>query len=64
MAKRGIHCYMGFKGTLAHTEEDIRLTADAVAGALGVIKSGVDAGDVDGLLESDLKKDPFRRLVR
>ncbi len=64
MAKRGIHCYMGFKGTLAHTEEDIRLTADAVAGALGVIKSGIDAGDVDSLLESDLKKDPFRRLVR
>ena len=64
MAKRGVHCAMGFKGTLAHTEEDIRLTAEAVAEALGVIKSGLDAGNVDDLLECDLKKDPFRRLVR
>ncbi len=64
MAKRGVHCAMGFKGTLAHTEEDISLTAEAVAEALGVIKSGLDAGNVDDLLECDLKKDPFRRLVR
>ncbi len=64
MARRGVHCAMGFKGTLAHTEEDIRLTAEAVAEALGVIKSGLDAGNVDDLLECDLKKDPFRRLVR
>ena len=64
MTKRGVHCAMGFKGTLAHTEEDVRLTAEAVAETLGVIKSGLDAGDVDSLLECDLKKDPFRRLVR
>ena len=64
MSKRGIHCYMGFKGTLAHTDEDIRITGQAVLETLAVIKSGLDAGDVDRLLESDIKKEPFRRLVR
>ena len=64
MARQGIHCYMGFKATLAHTEEDIQQTAAAATEALGVIKSGLDAGDVDSLLACDLKRDPFRRLVR
>ncbi|MCZ6676902.1 MAG: aminotransferase class III-fold pyridoxal phosphate-dependent enzyme [Candidatus Poribacteria bacterium] len=64
MSRRGIHCYMGFRPTLAHTDEDIRLTADVTAEALAVIKSGLDAGDVDSLLECDIKKEPFRRLVR
>jgi glutamate-1-semialdehyde 2,1-aminomutase len=64
MARRGVHCYMGFKGTLAHTKEDIRLTAEIATEVLGVIKSGLDAGNLDSLLDCDSKKDPFRRLVR
>ena len=64
MSKRGIHCYMGFKGTLAHTDEDIRITGEAVLETLAVIKSGLDSGDVDSLLECDIKKEPFRRIVR
>ncbi len=64
MAKRGVHLSMGFKPTLAHTEEDIRLTAEAATEALTVIKSGLETGDVEGLLAGDTKKEPFRRLVR
>jgi glutamate-1-semialdehyde 2,1-aminomutase len=64
MARRGIHTYMGFKATLAHTEEDIRQTAVAATEALSLIKMGLDKGTIDDLLQSDLKKEPFRRLVR
>jgi glutamate-1-semialdehyde 2,1-aminomutase len=64
MAKRGIHGYMSFKPTLAHTDEDIRLTAAAVTETLAVIKAGLDSGNVERLLECEVKKEPFRRLVR
>ena len=64
MAKRGVHCYMGFKATLAHTEEDIRHTAIAATEALSIIKAGLARDNLDELLEADLKKEPFRRLVR
>ena len=64
MARRHIHTYMGFKATLAHTEEDIRLTGKAAAEAFSIIKSGLDSGDLDGLLACDIKREPFRRLVR
>lgn len=64
MAKRGIHCNMGFKATLAHTDTDIQETGRIATEALAIVKSGLDKGDVDSLLQSDLKKEPFRRLVR
>jgi len=64
MARRGIHCNMGFKATLAHTEADIQETARIATEALAIVKSGLDTGDLDKLLQSDLKKEPFRRLVR
>jgi glutamate-1-semialdehyde aminotransferase len=64
MARRGLHCTTHFYLNLAHTEDDIRLTAEAVAEALGVIKRGLDAGDLDSLLDCDIKREPFRRLVR
>lgn len=64
MARRGIHCNMSFKATLAHTEADIQATARIATEALAVVKSGLDTGDLDNLLQSDLKKEPFRRLVR
>jgi len=64
MARRGIHCNMGFKATLAHTDADIQETARLATEALAVVKTGLDKGSFDGLLQSDLKKEPFRRLVR
>ncbi len=64
MARRGIHCNLSFKATLAHTLDDIKQTAACAAEAFAVIKSGLDSGDLDQLLDSDLTKEPFRRLVR
>jgi len=64
MARRGIHCNMSFKATLAHTAADIRETARAATEALDMVKSGLHQGNLDDLLKSDLTKEPFRRLVR
>jgi glutamate-1-semialdehyde 2,1-aminomutase len=64
MARRGVHCITHFYLNLAHTEEEIRLTGEAATEALAVVKSGLEAGDLDSLLACDLKKEPFRRLVR
>ncbi|MEM7116412.1 MAG: aminotransferase class III-fold pyridoxal phosphate-dependent enzyme [Chloroflexota bacterium] len=64
MARRGVHTYMGFKATLAHTEADIEQTAQKATEALSIIKMGLDKGTINTLLQSDLKKEPFRRLVR
>lgn len=63
MARRGIHTYMGFKATLAHTEEDIQITAEAAAESLKVVMRGLE-GELDDLLVADVRRDPFRRLVR
>ena len=63
MARRGVHCNMGFKATLANTEEDIQITARAATEALDMIRTGLDRGTIDSLLQSDLKKEPFRRMV-
>ena len=64
MARRGIHCNTSFKATLAHTREDIELTAHAAVDVFALIKGGLDRGDLPQLLESDLTQEPFRRLVR
>ena len=64
MAKRGVHCNMSFKATLAHTEQDIEQTAQVASEALSVIKTGLDNADLTHLLHSDIKKEPFRRLVK
>ena len=64
MARRGVHCLTSFKATLAHTEIDIEQTAEAAFQAFQVIKRGLDQNDLDALLVADLKKEPFRRLVR
>ncbi len=63
MARRGIHCHMGFKANMAHTDEDLQITARAATEALQVIKAGLDNGDVASLLVCDTKEDPFRRQV-
>lgn len=64
MAKRGIHCYTSFKATLAHTEDDIAHTAAVATEALTIIKNGLETHTISDLLECDIKKEPFRRLVR
>ncbi len=63
MVRRGIHCHMGFKANMAHTDEDLQITARAATEALQVIKAGLDNGDVASLLVCDTKEDPFRRQV-
>lgn len=64
MARRGIHCSTSFKFTLAHTEADIQITAQAAQESLTVIRQGLESGNLDALLVVDIKKEPFRRLVK
>ena len=64
MARRGIHCNMSFKATLAHSQADIEWTATCAAEVFSLIQAGLASGDLLALLESDLTKEPFRRLVR
>ncbi len=63
MARRGVHCPMGFILNMAHTDEVIRQTAEAATEAFDVIRSGLESDDIDSLLVCDLKQEPFRRLV-
>ena len=63
MARRGVHCPMGFILNMAHTDEVIRQTAEAASEAFDVIRSGLESDDMDSLLICDLKQEPFRRLV-
>ncbi|MCY3898440.1 MAG: aminotransferase class III-fold pyridoxal phosphate-dependent enzyme [Caldilineaceae bacterium] len=63
MARRGVHCPMGFILNMAHTDEVIRRTAEAATEAFNVIRSGLESDDIDSLLICDLTQEPFRRLV-
>ena len=63
MARRGVHCPMGFILNMAHTDEVIRQTAEAATEAFDVIRSGLESEDIDSLLICDLTQEPFRRLV-
>jgi glutamate-1-semialdehyde 2,1-aminomutase len=63
MAKRGIHTGGGFMATLAHTDEDIKITADAAREALTVVRDGLEGG-LDELLEAKVKRDAIQRIVR
>ena len=64
MARRGVHTYMSFKATLAHSETDIAHTAAAAKAAFAIIKSAIEHNEFDKLLVADVKKEPFRRQVR
>lgn len=64
MARRGIHTYMSFKATLAHSDADIAHTAAAAKEAFRLIKMGIEQDKLDSLLVADIKKEPFRRQVR
>jgi glutamate-1-semialdehyde 2,1-aminomutase len=59
MARRGVHTYMSFKATLAHSDSDIAQTAEVAYQALRVIKSGLENNALDHLLVADLKKEPL-----
>ena len=48
MVKRGIFCLMTFTATLAHSDEDIAITAAAAAESLEVVKRAL-AGELDTL---------------
>ena len=64
MAKRGIHTATSFRVTMAHTEEDIQILGEGATEVLQIIKAGLEQGNLEDLLTCDLKKEPFRRLVR
>ena len=64
MARHGVHCLTSFKTTLAHGPDEIAQTQAAATAACAVIRRGLDEGDLDKYLVVDLKKEPFRRLVR
>ena len=64
MARRGVHCLTTFKATLAHTQTDIEQTAQAATEAFQVIRRGLEDETLDSLLVCELKREPFRRLVR
>ena len=63
MAKRGVHTSGRFMGTLAHTEDDIRETADAARESLKVVRNGLE-GRLDDLLDAGVAQEAVRRIVR
>ena len=52
-----------FMATLAHTDEDIRITAEAARESLQIIRGGLEGG-LDELLEGAEKRDAIQRIVR
>ena len=63
MAKRGVFAPASFKATMAHTDEDIAITAEAAADSMRVIMRALE-GELDTLLEAEIGREPFRRIVR
>ena len=63
MAKRGVFAPTSFKATMAHTDEDIAITAEAATGSMRVIMRALE-GELDTLLEAEIGREPFRRIVR
>lgn len=64
MARRGIHTATSFRVTMAHTEADIAILGEKAVEVFRIIKAGIEDNKIEDLLECDLKKEPFRRLVR
>jgi len=52
---------MSFGPTLAHTDEDIRVTAEAAEETLRVIRQGLET--IEDLLICNTPTEPLRRLV-
>ncbi len=63
MGKRGVFAPTSFKATMAHTDEDIAITAEAAADSMRVIMRALE-GELDTLLEAEIGREPFRRIVR
>tara|TARA_B100000029_G_scaffold516847_1_gene636387 strand:+ start:70738 stop:72075 length:1338 start_codon:yes stop_codon:yes gene_type:complete len=64
MSVRGIYTGTSFRVTMAHNEDDICQLGEVAYEVFRVIKKGLDQGTLEELLECDLKKEPFRRMVR
>lgn len=64
MAKRGCHGYTSFYLNAAQGEAEIEQTVDAARETFQIIGQGLDDGQLDSLLECELRTDSFRRLVR
>ncbi|MBX3436223.1 MAG: aminotransferase class III-fold pyridoxal phosphate-dependent enzyme [Planctomycetaceae bacterium] len=63
MAKRGCHGYASFYLNAAQGEAEIEQTVAAARETFTIIARGLACGNVDDLLECELKEDVFRRLV-
>ena len=63
MVKCGVFAPTSFKATMAHTDEDIAITAEAAAASMRVIMRALE-GELDTLLEAEIGREPFRRIVR
>ena len=64
MAKRGCHGFPSFYLNAAQGDAELDQTTAAARETFALLKQGLDAGQLDGLLEADLTQDVFRRIVR
>ncbi len=64
MAKRGCHGFPSFYLNAAQGDPELDQTTAAARETFALLKQGLDAGQLDGLLEADLTQDVFRRIVR
>jgi glutamate-1-semialdehyde 2,1-aminomutase len=63
MSKRGILCYSSFGVNWSHSDEDIERTVAAVHEVFGITQRALEAGNIDDVLECELKRDTFRRRM-
>ena len=64
MSRRGILGWPSFALNMAHSEEDIAETMAAVREVFGLIQRALERGNIDDVLEAELRTDTFRRMVR
>lgn len=64
MAKRGCHGYPSFYLNAAQGEAELEQTAAAARDTFSLLLQGLEQGTLDGLLEAELQKEAFQRLVR
>ena len=63
-AKNGVMLQTGFFFNLAHDEEALDRTENAVRESFAVIQEGLEEDRLEDLVEADLQEDLFRRMVR
>ena len=64
MAKRGCHGYASFYLNGAQGDAELAQTAAAAREVFEILRRGLEANSLDGLLECPLQDEPFQRLVR